>query len=66
MVKRWMRRPRRRGNSTGAVPTRAERLNRMWSWDCVADRTDNGGTLRILTLIDEYSRMMSSVRNEIE
>jgi len=38
----------------------------MWSWDCVADRTDNGGTLRILTLIDEYSRMMSSVRNEIE
>ena len=55
-VKRWMKRPRRRGCSTGTIPTRAERLNQVWSWDFVADRTDNGGRLRILCLIDEYSR----------
>jgi transposase InsO family protein len=55
-VKRWMKRPRRRGCSTGTIPTRAERLNHVWSWDFVADRTDNGGRLRILCLIDEYSR----------
>jgi hypothetical protein len=55
-VKRWQRRPRRRGRSTGTIPTRAERLNHVWSWDFVADRTDNGGKLRILTVIDEYSR----------
>ncbi len=55
-VKRWMKRPRRRGCSTGTIPTRAERLDHVWSWDFVADRTDNGGRLRILCLIDEYSR----------
>jgi transposase InsO family protein len=55
-VKRWLKRPRRRGRSTGIIPTRAERLNHVWSWDFVADRTDNGGRLRILCLIDEYSR----------
>jgi putative transposase len=55
-VKRWLKRPRRRGRSTGIIPTRAERLNHVWSWDFVADRTDNGGRLRLLCLIDEYSR----------
>jgi transposase InsO family protein len=51
-----MRRPRRRGRSTGIIPTRAERLNHVWSWDFIADRTDNGGKLRILSILDEYSR----------
>ena len=55
-VKRWMRRPRRRGQSTGTIPTRAERPNHVWSWDFVADRTDNGGKLRILSVLDEYTR----------
>jgi transposase InsO family protein len=55
-VKRWRPRRRRRGQSTGIIPTRAERLNHVWSWDFVADRTDNGGRLRILCLIDEHSR----------
>ena len=55
-VKRWLPRRRRRGQSTGTIPTRAERLNHVWSWDFVADRTDNGGRLRILSLIDESSR----------
>ena len=55
-VKRWRPRRRRRGRSTGIIPTRAERLNQVWSWDFVADRTDNGGRLRILCLIDEHSR----------
>ena len=51
-----MKRPRRRGCSTGTIPTRAERVNHVWSWDFISDRTDNGGKLRILSLIDEYSR----------
>ena len=55
-VKRWMKRPRRRGCSTGTIPTRAERVNHVWSWDFLSDRTDNGGKLRILSVIDEYSR----------
>lgn len=48
-------RQRRRGRST-ASPTRAMRLNEVWSWDFVHDRTDNGVPLKMLTLIDEYSR----------
>ncbi len=55
-VKRWRKRPRRRGCSTGTIPTRAERVNHVWSWDFISDRTDNGGKLRILSVIDEYSR----------
>ena len=55
-VKRWMRRPRRRGRSTGTIPTRAERLNHVWSWDFVHDQLATGPKLRILTVIDEYSR----------
>ena len=55
-VKRWMKRPQRRGCSTGTIPTRAERINHVWSWDFISDRTDNGGKLRILSVIDEYSR----------
>jgi len=31
-VKQWLKRPRRRGRSTGIIPTRAERLNHVWSW----------------------------------
>ena len=47
-VKRWTERSRRRGKSTGTIPTQAERVNHVWTWDFVSDRTDNGGKLRIL------------------
>ena len=55
-VKRWTKRLRRRGKSTGTIPTQAERVNHVWSWDFISDRTDNGGKLRILSVLDEYSR----------
>ena len=46
---------RRQGKSTG-LPTTATHPNHVWSWDFVHDRTDNGGALRMMTLIDEYTR----------
>jgi putative transposase len=55
-VKRGIRKRRRRGRSTGVIPTRATGLNQVWSWDFIADRTDNGGKLRILSVLDEFSR----------
>ena len=55
-VQRWTKRPRRRGRSTGTIPTRAERVNHVWTWDFISDRTDNGGKLRILSVLDEYTR----------
>ena len=55
-VRLWMKRPRRRGRSTGTIRTSAQGVNHVWSWDFISDRTDNGGKLRILSVIDEYSR----------
>ena len=55
-LKRWVRKQRRRGRSTGVIPTRAEHVNHVLCWDFIADRTDNGGKLRVLSIIDEYTR----------
>ncbi len=55
-VKRWTKRPRRRGRSTGTIPTKAQGVNHVWTWDFISDRTDSGGKLRILSVLDEYSR----------
>ncbi len=46
---------RRRGPSTG-LPTKAEHRNHVWSYDFVHDRTMRGGQLRMLNVIDEYTR----------
>jgi transposase InsO family protein len=35
---------------------RPERRNHVWSWDFVMDRTEDGRPLKILTLIDEFTR----------
>ena len=54
------RRPRQ-GVSTGS-PTKANGRNHIWSWDFVHDRTDNGGPLKMMTLIDEYTRQCLHIR----
>ena len=45
----------RRGFSTG-LPTKAIHRNHVWTWDFIADATVRGGALRILTILDEYTR----------
>lgn len=45
----------RRGLSTG-LPTKATHRNHVWTWDFIADATVRGGPLRILTILDEYTR----------
>ncbi len=55
------KRRRRQGQST-ASPTRAVQPNHVWSWDFVADRTDRGGPLRIMTLIDEHTRQCLAIK----
>ena len=55
-VSRRQRRSRRVGLST-AERQRATRVNDVWSWDFVTDQTENGSHFRILTLIDEHSRV---------
>jgi len=46
---------RRRGVSTG-LPTQATHRDHVWSWDFIADRTVRGGAVRVLTILDEYTR----------
>jgi len=45
----------RRGVSTG-LPTTATHRNHVWTWDFIADATVRGGTLKLLTILDEHTR----------
>ncbi|KAA5535690.1 transposase [Roseiconus nitratireducens] len=48
---------RRLGDSGGGiVRRRAERPNHVWALDFIFDRTCNGRHLKILTVIDEFTR----------
>ncbi len=45
----------RRGRSTG-LPTKAMHKNHVWTWDLIADATMRGGSIRMLTVLDEHTR----------
>lgn len=50
-------RKKARGTSANACHARrAEHRNHVWTWDVIHDRTTTGGSLRVLTLVDEYTR----------
>jgi putative transposase len=59
-VSKRQRKMRRLGTST-AARQRATRPNQVWSWDFVEDQTERGSKLRMLTLIDEYTRQCLAV-----
>jgi putative transposase len=47
---------RRQGPSVEQFPVRAAAPNHIWSLDFVADRLSHGGNLRMLTVVDEFTR----------
>lgn len=49
------RRRKRRGIGLG-TPVRAEHMNHVWAYDFVFDRCENGRQLKILTVVDEFTR----------
>ena len=57
-------RPRRRLylNDGSCIRLRPERANHVWSYDFVSARTHEGRLLRILALIDEYTRECLALR----
>ena len=59
-------RPRRRLwlNDGSCVRLRPEHRNHVWSYNFVSARTHDGGTLRLLTLLDEYTRECLAIRVE--
>ena len=63
LLLRQKRRRKRRGIGIG-VPCRADRPNQVWAYDFVEDRTESGRKLRILTVIDEFTRECVTVETE--
>ena len=46
----------------GEIVNKAGYPNHVWSYDFVVDRTERGGKLRILVMIDEYTRECLTIR----
>lgn len=57
------RRRKRLGIGVG-LPCRAERPDHVWAYDFVEDRTETGRKLRILTVVDEFTRRCVEVEVE--
>ena len=57
------RRPKRyRVGPRGEIVNKAEYPNHVWSYDFLEDRTERGSKLRILVIIDEYTRECLSIK----
>lgn len=48
----------------GEVKQKARHPNHVWSYDFAEDRTDKGGKLRILSIMDEFTRESLAIRVE--
>ena len=57
------RRPaKRRLSPAGALPTQAMYRGHVWTYDFVFDRTDKGTLLKLLVVIDEYTRECLAIK----
>jgi putative transposase len=54
-VRRKQRKMKRLGIST-SERRQAEYPRHVWSWDIIQDRTESGSALKMLTIIDEYTK----------
>ena len=60
------RRPRRRRVvPVGEIVNKGRVSKHVWSYDFVEDRTERGGKLRILAIVDEYTRECLAIRVEL-
>ena len=53
---------RRRYPSKNTVKQKASHPNHVWTYDFLEDRTENGSKLRIMTVLDEFTRESLSIR----
>jgi transposase InsO family protein len=51
-------------NDGSCIRRRPEYPNHVWSYDFVADRTHDGRPLRLLTVIDEYTRESLAIETQ--
>jgi len=55
------RRPKKRRACVGEIPCRAEYPRHVWTYDFVHDATENGRKLKILTMVDEFTRFSPAI-----
>jgi putative transposase len=53
-------------NDGSCIRLRPEHRNHVWSYDFVADRTSNGKALKMLTMVDEYTRECLAIKVDRE
>jgi transposase InsO family protein len=60
----WKQKPRRRLwlNDGSCIRLRPERRNHVWSYDFVEGQTHDGRKVRLMTLIDEFTRECLAIR----
>ena len=60
----WKQRPRSRLwlNDGSCIRLRPERRNHVWSYDFVETQTHDGRKVRLMTLIDEFTRESLAIR----
>ena len=49
-------------NDGSCLSLRPQKRNHVWAYDFVMDRTRDGRTVRMLTVIDEYTRACLAIR----
>ena len=49
-------------NDGSCIRLRPERPNHVWAYDFVMDRTRDGRAIRLLAIIDEYTRVCLAIR----
>ena len=56
-IRRKQRKRRRLGDGTNACHRHSpQHVDHVWSYDFVSERTERGGRLRLLNVVDEYTR----------
>lgn len=53
---RKQKRARWGGSENSCIRRRAEHIGHVWSWDFIHDQTSDGQALKILSVVDEFSR----------
>ncbi len=48
-------------NEGSCIRLRPERSNPVWSWDFVFDRTDDGRSIKLMVVIDEYTHQCLAI-----
>jgi len=62
LQRRRKNRKKRACGPTDGLPVHADRPNHVWSYDFIEDRTEGGGRLRSLCVLDEFTRECLHIR----